>query len=269
MLTKTLRLSAPTLAALAFSLAAHATSTASPAGSVPAADSLPAALKAAAGKGVRVVKSFPVSPVLTGWVIETGGKSAVAYTTGDGAHLMLGNLYDSKASNLTLKHAEDEIPKPDLKAAWSKLGGLAYISEGSTSAKKIVYVFTDLRCGYCQKLWAKTRGAALKDVQLRWIPVAILGPDSAAAAEAALTDATPAQALHRAYDRFGETAPAAPASLERTSAARKQLAANLALMSEMGLQGTPALVYKDAAGAVRAVPGLPSDGALTQILSGP
>lgn len=85
------------------------------------------------------------------------------------------------------------------------LAGLAqstYLAEGR--GRHAVYVFFDANCPSCHQLYMSLRGLLeSQDIQLRWVPVAVVNPSSLGKAAAILEASDPLAALRRnaeAYD---------------------------------------------------------------------
>ena len=101
-------------------------------------------------------------------------------------------------------------------------------------------------------------------VQLRHIPVGILKPTSAgkAAALLAADDPEKAMARHEANYRSGGIAPMdnVPEALQQ------KVAANNVLMSDLGIQGTPGIFYKDAKSTIQVRQGVPQGELLKQVM---
>src|SRR6185437_14189963 len=97
-----------------------------------------------------------------------------------------------------------------------------WIAAGAKSAQRVVYVFTDPDCPYCNDLWKAMQTARAPDVQIRYLLVAVIDADSKGKAGAILESKDRAAALEKAernYDH-GSIAPKAnllPATSETIS----------------------------------------------------
>jgi thiol:disulfide interchange protein DsbG len=147
-----------------------------------------------------------------------------------------------------------------------------WIADGSGAAPRVVYVFTDPNCPFCNRLWSDARPwVDAGKVQLRHLIVAVLTPTSAGKAAALYTSKDPAAAL-AAHERVNAPAnarlmaaghvhplgelgikplPNVPAGVRAT------LANNERLMASLHLDGTPGVVWIDANGALKAQAGVP------------
>ncbi len=245
-----------TLFALAVALSAGATF----AQSAPSKDAvlqLPAPVQIAVQGGLKVEKKFDAEGGLTGWILSQGpGKNIVVFTSADGQVAISGTMLNAKGENLTRQYLEQYGPKIDYDKAWPKLEKSAWFAEGAKgdAVKSVIYAFLDPNCSYCHLAWKALQPYMKAGLQVRWIPVAFLRPDSINKA-GELLDAKDADAAMDAQQAsFGKSGKAAPAP---SAATRAKLEANGKLMAELGFGGTPALLYKDAAGKVKTLDGMP------------
>jgi len=144
-----------------------------------------------------------------------------------------------------------------------------WIAEGK--GKRIVYIFFDPDCPYCHKLYDVLRPLVAKqDLQLRWIPVAMLADTSLGKAAAILQAGNPLDALRNNEDNFnfndnstgGGITPAAAI----TDQTRLDLATNLSLLQEQNLFAVPVAVFKATDGQGFMFHGAPPAGTLRQLL---
>lgn len=207
-------------------------------------------------QGVEITGSFPVPGGLTGYGARTGGRELVLYVTPDRRHVIVGTMLDSTGRNLSEQHVKDHVPPPDLEAAWAKLERATWIAEGAAKPKRVVYVFDDPNCPYCNALWRASRPYLGKGVQVRHVMVAILGPTSPGKAAAILAADNPVKALARHERDYGKGGIRPLAKIDQR--VRAKIEANNGLMRELGVAATPAIFYRDAKGRVRSVLGMPS-----------
>ena len=91
-------------------------------------------------------------------------------------------------AGLTLVYKWNAISKPLTEKTWKQLESSTWIADGSKKAPRVVYVFTDPNCPYCNKFWSDARPWVKADkVQLRHVMVGILGPTSPGKAAALLS----------------------------------------------------------------------------------
>ncbi|MDO8416329.1 MAG: thiol:disulfide interchange protein DsbG [Agitococcus sp.] len=221
---------------------------------------VPDALKVPVQGGLKIEKKFKAEGGLDGWILShssgVNSTNVVAFTSNDGTVAIVGNMFNVKGENLTDKYLEKYAPKKTYTKFWPRLENSAYLAEGATGAevKSVVYVFMDPSCGYCRLEWKALQPYEKVGLQVRWIPVAFLAPDSINKAAALLVSSDVAnsmQELHQGGNKKFTGLSAISADL------KIKLEANKRLMEELGFKGTPAALYKDAKGNVLAVDGMP------------
>jgi thiol:disulfide interchange protein DsbG len=139
-----------------------------------------------------------------------------------------------------------------------------WISAGAKSPGRIVYVFTDPNCPYCNDLWKAMRTARAPDVQVRYLLVAVINAESRGKDAAILESADPAASLEkdeRSYDNGGI---APKSSLQPETA--ETISINEALMSGLHIFGTPGIVYLGGPNEVKVFAGMPDAEQLRSIV---
>lgn len=223
-----------------------------------AAGPTPPVLDRALAAGLKVVRQFPAGSGLTGWVLSQGGSHSLVYTTADGQTLVAGVLVDGKGQNLSARHEDQYLPEPDLAAAYAQLDKSAIVAEGGgRNPKSVIYAFIDPNCPYCHAMWRAVQPYQAAGLQVRWIPVATLGPTSMPKAIAVLAAPDKPAALRRMEENHGKpwidegknerTHPALAASIR----------ANGELMNGFGIAGTPGVVWRNRNGKVQVRSGMP------------
>lgn len=214
----------------------------------------PAGLQAAIQAGFRVEKSFTAISGLKGWVLQgADGQYNVYYTTPDGQALIAGALVSSTGENLTQRYAELHIPKPDLSALYERFENSDWIATGAENPTSVIYAIMDPNCIYCHYLHVAIKAYEAAGLQVRWIPVGFLRDDSLNKAAQILVEG--AEALEAQQAAYGT--PDMPAGIPVTSELKTRLDANLALMREAAINGTPGILYRDANGEVMKLDGMP------------
>lgn len=217
---------------------------------------IPKALQMAVRGGVKVENSFQAAGGLTGWVMtQPDGQATVVYSIADGKYVLAGALIDENGKNLTAAYTESQIPKPD----FASVENSSYFIEGPTkNPKSIVYAFMDPNCIFCHLEWKAFQPYIKQGLQVRWIPVAFLKPDSRGKAAALLESKNPADDIRTLQMGFNEkTESGGLKPLANVSAATDaKLKANGELMRKFRFGGTPALIYKDSSGNVQYHPGM-------------
>lgn len=219
----------------------------------------PKVLDKAVSAGVSIVKQFPAASGLTGWVLGQGGRYTIVYTTADGKTLLAGALIDERGENLGARYEAQFVPKPDYTAAFQRLEKSAYVSEGSVKApKSILYVFVDPNCPYCHYTWRAMQVYEAAGLQVRWIPVATLGPTSLPKAIEVLGAQAKLEAFRNMEANHGKPWKASPQSDEASHApAVAAIRQNTDLMGSFGIAGTPGIVWRDKQGKIQVKSGMP------------
>lgn len=243
------------------------------AGTALAADSdpvdLPPAVQAFTQTGITIKKAMPAPDGYKGFVGQYEGRSIPVYLSPDGEHVLVGTLYDANGNNLTAATFRKASRPAYGEAEWQRLQNAMWIPEGAEDPERIVYVFTDTECPYCNRLWKMSKPMlADSNTQIRHVIVAVISPTKSAPRAAAVLGADdPAAAFQKHEANFGHSP--LSANGEVPADIRKKLQGNVKLMRDLGVFGTPALLYKDAGGTVRVQSGVPrSKDTLKKILLG-
>jgi len=237
-------------------------------GSLPLAEELPAPIKAIESRGAEIVGRFGAPDGLQGYAALYNGQAVALYLTRDGQHVLLGNLFDAQGENLSREPLEKLVYEPMAKEMWKRLGKTSWIADGKADAPRIVYLFSDPNCPYCNRFWQKTRPwVEAGKVQLRHIIVGMLQEDSLGKAAALLATAHPEAALAE-HENAGKASTLAP--LESIPPAiKKRLDDNLAMMDQLGAMATPAIFYLNEDGRLQQQQGEPNPNELAQIMGPP
>jgi len=261
--------------------------------SAPALDRARRVVERISADRARVDEVFAGPDDLTGVVVGVDGGHFIGWLAPRSGLLMVGALFDGDGNNLTQRAmlarayavpAQDaattaaDPPAPGLAAAGTALHGAN--SKGGTSrgtaltnaqlaralaqsaafvegdGGPVVTAFIDMSCPFCAALYAKSRGLVGGGrARMRWIPVAVIGPDSMSRAAAVLRSPDPIHALAAGYAR----APADPRPPSAQLQAR--IAANSALLSTVtdGRAMTPLLLVQRVDGSFSASAGMPAD----------
>lgn len=223
--------------------------------SAPSAGKYPAPIEALAKQGLTIKGPLPAPPGYTGYLADYGGRPVPVYLLPDGKHAMVGTLFDAVGNDLTQAPLSAASTPVLDEATWQRLSEASWIAEGAKDPKRIVYVFTDTECPYCHHLWKATQPLlADGDVQVRHIMVAVIAPQSPGRAAALLDSPDPTATLHQHENAFGHS-PVVPLK-DVPVATLKRIQANNLLMQDLGIEGTPGIVYKDAEGKIRMVVGM-------------
>lgn len=215
----------------------------------------PAPIQVLIDQGVKVEAEFKAPGGLTAYAARIQGQPLALYLTPDNKQVIVGTMLDGLGQNLSEAQLSEHLPEPDFEHAWALLEKTSWIREGSADAERIVYVFTDPSCPYCNAFWKASQAYIGKDLQIRHIPVGMLSPQSATKAATILADSDPGAALarHELSHSQGGIKPLDEIPAEFQEAVKN----NTQQMHELGIQATPAIFYKDRDGKVRQTLGLP------------
>lgn len=225
----------------------------------------PKAIKAIEAHGAEIIQRFDAPGGLEGYAARYNGQGVALYLTADGEHVLVGSLHNAEGEDLSRQPLDTLVYKPLSKEMLAKLEKSAWIADGSATAPRIVYVFSDPNCSYCNLFWKQARPwVESGDVQVRHVMVGMLRQDSVGKA-AALLSAKDPQAELREHESAGKASKLQELkSIPR--AIQRQLDDNIALMAELGASATPAIFYKDKNGLMRQQLGAPGPDVLEQIM---
>lgn len=237
------------------------------AGSVVAGPDYPKVIQDAINNGVKVVETFPAASGLTGWVLSEDGRYSLVYTTVDKKTAIVGALIDENGENLSTGYEEKYIPQLDTAALFQELVQSAHVVEGALkNPKSVLYIFVDANCPFCHYTWKALQPYQKVGLQVRWIPVATLGPTSMPKAIEVLAAPDKRAAFRKMEENSGKSWTPTPSLSE---AAKPEIAAairkNGALMERFGIAGTPGLVWKDRQDKVQTKGGMPRLSEIPQI----
>ncbi|UXH38520.1 thiol:disulfide interchange protein DsbG [Pseudomonas promysalinigenes] len=229
------------------------------------AENLPKAIQQMQAKGAEIKGSFDAPNGLRGYAAQYQNNALALYLTPDGKHVLVGSLFDEQGKDLSAEPLQKLVYAPMSKALWAKMESASWIADGKDSAPRKVYLFSDPNCPYCNMFWEQARPwVESGKVQLRHIMVGIIREDSPGKSAALLAAKDPAKALHD-HEKAGKES-TLKAMDKVPEAVQQKLAANMALMEEMGLQATPAIFYQDEQGNLQSQQGAPRPELLGKIL---
>jgi thiol:disulfide interchange protein DsbG len=137
---------------------------------------------------------------------------------------------------------------------------------GSVMSNTVVYVFFDPQCPHCAHLW-NASVPLQKKARFVWMPVGLINSTSSAQGATLLSSADPAQAMaeHEASLTAGKGGIGAGTSV--TDEAKQSVASNTKLFNNLGLEGVPFTVVKNArTGQLATRGGAMDTGALAQLI---
>jgi thiol:disulfide interchange protein DsbG len=120
-----------------------------------------------------------------------------------------------------------------------------WIAEGQ--GRRIVYIFLDPNCPSCALLYRNLRTLIEpQDLQIRWVPVAVVGPTSLGKAAAILQAKEPLAALRLNEERYhGETYSGGIEEDLPTADTERKLRANERLFNRLDIPVVPTMLFED------------------------
>lgn len=229
------------------------------------AEDWPAPIKAVEARGAEIIQRFDAPSGLQGYAARYNGQGVALYLTGDGQHVLVGSLLNAQGEDLSRQPLDKLVYEPLAKEMLGKLERSTWIADGSAKAPRILYMFSDPNCPYCNMFWKQARPwVEAGDVQIRHVMVGMLRQDSVEKAAALLSAKDQQAALHQ-HESAGK-ASQLQGLKKIPTAIQQQLDSNLGLMAEMGVSATPAIFYPDENGQMRQQRGAPNPDVLKQIM---
>lgn len=160
-----------------------------------------------------------------------------------------------------MQRAADSMLADIQQATWVRDGRSAHV----------IYVYFDPNCPYCRRVYDGLRTQVeFGDVELRWIPIAILTTTSPGKAAAILEAKDPTAALRQNEEHFS-TETGSLGGIEEELLPRKdtlmRLDRNLALLRRSGRDNVPALLFRDARHQAQFIVGAPPEAALRKLVT--
>lgn len=226
---------------------------------------LPAPIEALQARGIQIVGTFQTPGELTGYAGIAGRRPVAIYLTADKQHAIIGNMIDSSGSLVDRETVQQMTAGPMSKRIWSQLEKSTWVAEGADDAPRTVYIFSDPNCPYCHVFWKRAQPwVDAGKVQLRHITVGVIGQSSPNKVAAILTADDPEQAFLKNQNQFADGGISPLETIPAEISA--QLMANQQLMAQLGIRGTPGIVYRNSEGRVQVSPGVPPEQDMTKIL---
>lgn len=227
-------------------------------------NSRPEILGALASQGVSVVREFSAGNEVRGFAATVNDQPIAIYVTKDG-NAIVGTRVDAQGKPIDERAITEATAKSISPEQWASLESSKWVPDGKNDAPRVVYVFTDPNCPYCHKFWeASQPWVQAGKVQVRYVIVGVIRPDSANKAASILDAKNPTAAFllneHR-FEKGGiEAMPTIPSGIQSA------LQANERLMVDFGFNGTPGIVSKGPDGSIQTINGMPPKSSLGDVL---
>jgi thiol:disulfide interchange protein DsbG len=178
--------------------------------------------------------------------------------------LILSGAPQAQAATQATQSAVQDARQQKLAETFKEFDTASWVAEGKGS--RVLYIFFDPNCPYCHKLYESLRTRVGKnDLELRWIPVGILMTTSFGKAAAILEAKDPLAAFRQNEEKF--SAGGAAQETFASAATEKRLNQNSKLLTQIGGQSVPTLVFRDAAGHIKVAQGGPTPNKLDAFLA--
>lgn len=177
-------------------------------------------------------EDIDTSPIDGWYKIQKG--SVVAYVSADGRYLLQGDIIDlDRQVNLTEQSRNDA--RRELLAGLDDGRSIVF---SPAEVKHSVTVFTDIDCGYCRKLHAEIDGYLDRGIEVRYLLYPRNGPASRAWSTS--------EDVWCARDRNAAlTAAKLDREFETAKCDTSVVSQHYTLGRDIGLSGTPAIVFED------------------------
>lgn len=152
-------------------------------------------------------------------------------------------------------------------AVLANLPKATWIAEGQ--GKRVVYIFIDANCPSCALLYRNLRTLIEpQDLQIRWVPVAVVNATSAGKAAAILQAPDPLAALRHNEERYhGETYSGGIEEDIPTSETQQKLRANERLLNRLDIPVVPTMLFAGKDGHAVLIQGALSPLALRKVFA--
>lgn len=224
----------------------------------------PPVFDALEANGVSIVEEFPAGDGLRGFAAVAGQQPIGVYVT-SGGDAIVGTRIDRNGNERDAMRLQKLVAGPLGDRMLSKLESSEWVLDGSASAPRVIYTFSDPNCPFCNRLWQAARPwVDAGKVQLRHVMVGVIREDSAGKVATILGADDPGAMLTQNERRFAQGGVSAASSVP--ASVRRALESNHLLMMELGFHGTPALVFRDADGTVQRRGGMPQGDDLNVVM---
>lgn len=181
---------------------------------------------------VKSIKSTPVDGIFEVVLID----NKVLYTDQNVAHIFDGTLLEVQQDGLVnLTEGVMNDSRKEAMASVSRDDQIIFSPEGEVKAS--VTVFTDIDCGYCQKLHSEMAGYNEQGIEIRYMAYPRAGVGSESYKKIVTAWCSDDQKL--AMTNLKARVPMTPVTCENP------VAQQFAISQEIGLRGTPAIITDD------------------------
>lgn len=189
----------------------------------------------AAKPGITVTSVEP--SVIPGLYKTMIGEGPQVYATADGKYFIAGEVFEvSPGKIVNLTDQERNVDRAKAIAGLNKKDAIIFAPKGAV--KKVMYVFTDVDCGYCQLLHSKVEEYNNLGIEVRYLAYPRAGIPSKSYSK--IASAWCAKDRNDALTKLKNRQ-----EIPENVCADNPVAAQFELGHKLGLSGTPALVFED------------------------
>ena len=212
---------------------------------------------------LSVLNTFPGPGNLHGFVLQPeGGQPMIMYVDDKGEYAVYGTVLNKEGANLTEQDTEKYVKKYTAMKIADNLAETTPIKEGSDDAPYKLIVVADPNCSACNYSYNAMKPFIDKgELQVNWILVYFVRPDSQAKAAAIMSAKDPGKAMaenEAGFDMKTEEGGIAPMT-NIPQSLKDELAGNMKFMQDTGISSTPTLIYYNKEGELKFIAGAPSD----------
>lgn len=212
---------------------------------------------------MSVLSTFPGPGNLHGFVLQpVGGQPVILYVDDKGKYAVYGTVINKEGVNLTEQDTEKYVKKYTALKMQDNLAETTPIKEGSDDAPYKLIVVADPNCSACHYAYNAMKPFIDKgELQVNWILVYFVRPDSEAKSAAIMSSKNPGEAMAKneaGFDLKTEEGGIAPMT-NIPKLLKDELAGNMKFMQDTGINSTPTLIYYTSTGELKFIAGAPSD----------
>lgn len=213
---------------------------------------------------LSVLSTFAGPGNLDGVVLQPAGgaQPIIMYLDKKGQYAMYGTLIGKDGSNLTEKDTDLYIKKYTALKIADNLAETTPFKEGRDDAAYKITVLADPNCSACHYAYDAMKPYIDKgELQVAWIMVYFVRPDSQAKAAAIMAAKDPGKAMaenEAGFNMKEEEGGIAPLK-NIPDALRNELEGNMKFMHDTGIGSTPTIIYYDKEGQLKFLNGAPAD----------
>lgn len=212
---------------------------------------------------LSVLSTFPGPGNLHGFVLQPqGGQPMIMYVDDKVQYAVYGTVISKDGENLTEQDNEKYVKKYTALKIADNLAETTPIKEGRDDAPYKLIVVADPNCSACNYSYNAMKPFIDKgELQVNWILVYFVRPDSQAKAAAIMNAKDPGKAMaenEAGFDMKTEEGGIAPLT-DIPKPLLEELEGNMKFMHDTGISSTPTLIFYTKEGELKYISGAPSD----------